>query len=126
MTDINTAFCALMLRMIQQDLTGRELRDFRKNAGCLRSSSGGSNRYYVIEWPHMHGEMRPSTKESVRVGIVRTSKMFYWEGEADNAADAKQKALHDWLENHAPAVRARVQETGKMYPEEPDLKDRGL
>lgn len=116
--DINQRFCNLLLRSTQDDLTRRELNDFRQNAGTLRSSGFGSNGYYTVEWPRMHGELIPPLAVALRPGIQRKGKMFYWEGEADNAADAKAKALHYWLEHHAPAVRSRQLESGKLYPEE--------
>lgn len=116
--NLNQRFCNIVLRSVQDDLTRRELADFRANAGCLRSSSIGSNSYYVIEWPNMHGELSPALDKPVRTGVQRKAKMYYWEGEADNASDAKAKALNKWLEHHAPLVRARMLESGKLYPTE--------
>lgn len=99
--DINRQFCNHLLKLVQNDLTGRELADFRKNAGVLETSVG-HNKSWLVEWPHMGSDGR----------------MFHWEGEADNRADAKAKALNYWLEHDAPAVRERVQTTGKLYPTE--------
>lgn len=99
--DINIRFCALMLRMTMRDLTTNEAADFRKNQGTLCSEARPGRRQYLVEWPKMS----------------KDGRTFAWEGHADNANDAKAKALQNWLEHHSPQVRARKLVEG--YHEDP-------
>lgn len=92
--DMNKRFCQILLAQAKLDLTGRELRHFNKNVGCLKMS--GFRDYYLVEWPNM-GE---------------AGRTYALEVQADNANDAKAKAINKWLETHAPAARQRHTETG--------------
>lgn len=94
MSDINTAFCRNLLAIVKLDLTGRELRQL-KNAG-LTWSGPPHRRYYFFEWPKMDGK----------------DGTFYWEGQADNANDARAQALQDWLKDYA--VDYRASHTGEL------------
>lgn len=89
---MNDVFCKILLRLALQELTGNELKHFRANAGCLKMSGGGTNTYYLVEWPKMD----------------KGRGTFAWEVQAHNAAEAKAKALNIWLTHHAATVRAQI------------------
>lgn len=93
MGSINRKFCNLLLQQAVLDLTGRELRHFRANVGCLRIRVS-CRTWYLVEWPKMSAD----------------GSLYQWEGEADTAAHAKYQAIGHWLKEHAPKVRARYLE----------------
>lgn len=94
MKDINTRFCQKLLAQAKLDLTGRELKHFNQNVGCLKLSGAGG--WYFVEWPNM-GE---------------AGRTFSVEVQADNAYDAKAQAIRKWLDTQATAARQRHNETG--------------
>lgn len=90
MADTNTQFCRVLLSRVLDDMTGNERKAMRKDSGLTCSDTRPGYRYYHFEWPFMHSA---------------TGGTFYWEGSADNAYDARAKALSLWLEHHAPFFR---------------------
>lgn len=88
--DMNLQFCSILLQQAMRDLTANELAHFRKNVGCLKMSS--FRGYYLVEWPKMG----------------KDGRTFALEVQADNAREAKAKAINNWLEHHAPIVRANI------------------
>lgn len=96
MMDPNMLFCRTLFALACQDLTANELKHFRQNAGCLKMSGGGTNTYYLVEWPKMD----------------KGGGTFAWELQAHNANEAKAKAINIWLTHHAAVVRAQILEHG--------------
>lgn len=89
MVDINIRFCQLLLKSAMETLTKEERADFRRNSGTLRLHIGRSSTY-LVEWPKKDSE---------------TGGTYAWEDQADNAYDAKAKAINHWVEHHASKFR---------------------
>lgn len=94
MKDVNARFCSIMLRQAKLDLTGRELKHFNRNCSALKIHS--FRDFYLVEWSRMS----------------KDGRTFSLEVQADNANDAKSKAINNWLEHHAPTVRERHRQNG--------------
>jgi hypothetical protein len=80
-----------MLREAKLDLTGRELAHFKKHSGALRMGShvGGG---YLFAWRHADST---------------NGRQFAKEVQAKTADQAKAFGIITWLEQHAPAMRAK-------------------
>ena len=78
--NVNLTFCGVLLKQLQPDMdrvTGRKVQLF-KEGSTLRGSLG--------DWEFTF---------TARVG----DKVFRWEGEADNAYDARYKGFCAWLKS---------------------------
>lgn len=103
--DTNLRFCLILMQQVMLDLTARELKHFKANVGILVQKGFGGT-YHVVEWPKM----------------AKDGGTYMWEGQSDNRYHAKAEAIGDWLQLHAPAVRARHLEKG--FPEESPITPR--
>lgn len=85
--DINAQFCRILLQQATKDLTGREAEHFRANCNATKISRSE----YLVEWSN--------------AGMCGC-RTFTTEVRADNVAEAKAKAINEWLEHHAERARA--------------------
>lgn len=76
MADINIAFCRVLLARIMDDVRQHATPAERRGVSVLKSGST-TRPWYLVE-----GLPEPMT---------------YWEGEADNAYEARYKAWSAWL-----------------------------